>query len=104
MATAQVVMPRGPPGKPDIDYAPDIDKYLARTRRRLATERLERVLPEDFPQRLESDLVWDGSDIADRYNWVYELTQSDIDEIEAALKHFKCDAVCCASQTVAEWL
>jgi hypothetical protein len=98
MATTQVLRPTGPPGQPDIDYAPNFDKYLARSQRRNAEEKLNKSLPEGFPQRLESDLVWDGSDIAKRYNWIYELSSEEIEEIEAGLKHFKCSFSHSASQ------
>ena len=77
------------PHQPDIDYTPDHNKYLARVKQRLATEQLDNSLPSGFPQKLESDLVWDGSDIASRFNWTYELTSLDLDELEAGLQHFK---------------
>ena len=89
MATAQVLRP-GPPGQPDIDYTPNLDKYFARTKRRAQTEKLEQSLPPGFPRRLESKLVWDGSDIGSKYNWTYELNEDEVKEIEAALTHFKC--------------
>ncbi|EME86378.1 uncharacterized protein MYCFIDRAFT_89106 [Pseudocercospora fijiensis CIRAD86] len=88
MATAQAIRP-GPAGQPDIGYAPDLDKYLARVNRRRATEQLSHDLPEGFPKELVSDLVWDGKDIAQKYNVVYELNGAELDEIEAGLKHFK---------------
>ena len=89
MATAEVLRP-GPLGQPDIDYTPNLDKYHARVKHRKETEKLEKSLPEGFPQKLESNLVWDGTDIGSRYNWTYELNESEIQEIEAALNHFKC--------------
>ena len=88
MATAQVVAPT-PIHQPDIAYAPDYDKYLARVQRRLATERLNNSLPEGFPLRLESDLVWDKHDIGNRYNWTHQLTPDELDEIDTALQYFK---------------
>jgi hypothetical protein len=89
MATAQVSRP-GPAGQPDIGYAPDLAKYLARVARRKATEEFTRQLPEGFPYELKSDLVWDGSNIADEYNFVYELNAEELEEIEDALRYFKC--------------
>ncbi|PSN62494.1 Clavaminate synthase-like protein [Corynespora cassiicola Philippines] len=89
MAIADVARPSGPVGQPDIGYAPDHDKYLARVQRRLATEKLDKTLPPGFPQKLNSDLVWDSTDIGSRYEWSYNLTPSDLEEIEAALQHFK---------------
>ena len=81
----------GPLGQPDIGYTPDHDKYLARTQRRLAIGQLDTSLPEGFPAKLESKLVWDGNTLAEQYDWNYVLTATDVDEIEAALRHFKCE-------------
>ncbi|KZM25446.1 uncharacterized protein EKO05_0008126 [Ascochyta rabiei] len=75
--------------QPDIGYKPDYDKYLARVQKRLKNEALDKTLPPGFPTELKSDLVWDNTDIADRFNWTYKLTSSDLDEIEGALQHFK---------------
>ncbi|KAF2761605.1 Clavaminate synthase-like protein [Pseudovirgaria hyperparasitica] len=91
MATAQVVSP-SPAGQPDIGYAPDQDKYLARVQRRLQQEREEtqnKSLPPGFPRELKSDLVWDGKDLETKYDWTYELNDQEVEEIEAALRHFK---------------
>ncbi|KAK3332621.1 hypothetical protein B0T19DRAFT_448578 [Cercophora scortea] len=78
-----------PPGQPDIGYTPDHETYLARVRRRQETEALEKTLPEGFPPKLESELVWDGNDLAEHYDWDYKLTEEDLAEIEGALEHFK---------------
>ncbi|KAF1956500.1 Clavaminate synthase-like protein [Byssothecium circinans] len=88
MAIAELAK-SGPPGQPDIGYKPDYDKYLARTKRRLATEQLDKTLPPGFPQKLESDLVWDNTDIGSRYDWSFKLSPADLEEVEKALKHFK---------------
>lgn len=79
-----------PLGQPDIGYAPDHDKFLARTRRRFETEQIPKTLPEGFPKKLVSDLVWEGKDLKVKYQWVYELNQEEVAEIESALQHFKC--------------
>lgn len=88
MAAVQV---SGPPGQPDIGYTPDLDKYLARVKRRTTTENLSRSLPVGFPSKLESDLVWDGQQVAKSYDWTYELNAAELKDIENALKHFKCE-------------
>lgn len=88
MAAVQV---QGPPGQPDIGYTPDLDKYLARVKRRTATEDLSKSLPPGFPTRLESELVWDGQQIEKSYSWIYEVNAAELDDIENALKHFKCE-------------
>ncbi|KAL2860959.1 TauD/TfdA family dioxygenase [Aspergillus lucknowensis] len=82
-------VPVGPAGQPDIQYLPDPIKYAARTKRRQQTEQLSQTLPEGFPQKLVSELEWDGKDLVDEYDWNYHLTEQDIQEIEAALQHFK---------------
>ncbi|KAK3998133.1 hypothetical protein QBC44DRAFT_354074 [Cladorrhinum sp. PSN332] len=95
MATAAVqtvkdIPPQsGPPGQPDISYQPNLDKYLARIKRRTETEDLSKTLPPGFPRQLNSKLVWDGRTLAETYDWNYKLTDEDLVEIEAALEHFK---------------
>ncbi|KAI8715107.1 TauD domain-containing protein [Fusarium sp. LHS14.1] len=88
-AAVQPPLTTGPPGQPDIGYTPNLDKYLARVKRRQETEKFETTLPEGFPKELVSDLVWDGKDLADKYDWNYHLTEADIEEIDEALKNFK---------------
>ena len=76
---------------PDIDYKPDFEKFQARTKLRLQNEDLKNVrLPIGFPQRLESDFVWEGDDLAEKYDWTYVLTEADVEELEDALTGFKC--------------
>lgn len=81
--------PLGPPGQPDIGYTPDHDKYLDRARRRQETERLTKTLPPGFPPHLQSKLVWDGNELAETYDWNYNLTKENLEEIESALRHFQ---------------
>lgn len=77
--------------QPDIEYQPDFKKYQARTKARLHTEPLDQSsLPPGFPQRLESDLVWEGESLANQYDWTYVLTEAEIEELEEALTYFKC--------------
>lgn len=98
MAVAVQAMRPGPIGQPDIDYAPNLEKYQARVKRRTESEQLATSLPQGFPSRLDSPLVWDGADITTKYNWVYELNEDEVAEIEAALRHFKCVFVPSVSQ------
>lgn len=79
----------GPPGQPDIAYAPDLQKYQARTARRLAGGDLPKTLPEGFPSELQGDLVWEGETLAETYDWTYVLSDDQLDEIEGALRYFK---------------
>lgn len=78
------------PVQPDIQYHPEYEKYKARTLRRKETEVLESTLPHGFPQKLESPLAWEGKDIEKRNDWIYHLSDSQLNEIDAALEHFKC--------------
>jgi hypothetical protein len=79
------------PQQPDIQYAPDFTKYEARSRRRQQAEALRsQALPTGFIPRLSSELVWDGKSL-DNYDWNFVLTQEDIEELEHALAHFKCE-------------
>lgn len=78
--------------QPDIHYFPDIDKYRARTKRRLETEEIDSSLPDGFPVQLESTLAWDGSNPNDSVHvdmsWIHVLTEPELEEIDAALKAF----------------
>jgi hypothetical protein len=86
MATVDVL-----PQRPDIQYAPDFNKYEARSRRRQQAEALKsRALPKGFSRRLSSDLVWDGKSL-DNYDWNFVLTREHLEELEHALAHFKCE-------------
>ncbi|PWY93134.1 TfdA family oxidoreductase [Aspergillus sclerotioniger CBS 115572] len=75
--------------QPDIQYHPDWDKYQARTARRTATETLPKTVPHGFPTELVSNLVWEGCDVEGRDDWVVRLTETELDEIDAALQSFK---------------
>ncbi|KAF7563167.1 hypothetical protein G7046_g958 [Stylonectria norvegica] len=85
----QAPVPVGPVGQPDIAYTPNHDTYLARVKRRQETEQLQKSLPTGFPTKLHSDLVWDGKDLAKTYDWNYVLTDADLEEVAAALQHFR---------------
>ncbi|RMZ87064.1 hypothetical protein DV736_g5712, partial [Chaetothyriales sp. CBS 134916] len=85
MAAAAVATPR----QPDIQYHPDFQKYQSRVKRRLETEPVTKHLPDGFPQQLNSDLVWDGATIGQSYDWNFVLTTEHVEELEAALTHFK---------------
>ncbi|CAG8956683.1 hypothetical protein HYFRA_00012227 [Hymenoscyphus fraxineus] len=77
-------------GKPDISYAPDFEKYQARTKRRLESENLSAVtLPEGFPRKLESEFVWEGKELEGRYEWIYELSEVQVEEVERGLEYFQ---------------
>lgn len=88
MATTTVLTT---PAQPDIQYAPDIEKWKARTQFRLQNETLKSELPPGFPKKLESDLVWEGETLKETYDWIYELNEEELDEIERALVYFKCN-------------
>ncbi|TLD25728.1 Clavaminate synthase-like protein [Venturia nashicola] len=76
--------------QPDISYAPDFAKYQARTKKRLANEKLhEQSLPPGFPTKLEGDFVWDGDSIQGTYEWVHKLSHVELAEVEDALRYFK---------------
>jgi len=76
--------------QPDIEYHPDRAKWKARTARRLETDPSlpDTALPEGFPQKLDSPLVWEGKDWKDEREWVYQLKAAEIQEIGDAVKYF----------------
>ena len=76
--------------QPDISYAPDREKWSKRTAQRLSNDPtlLSTPLPEGFPRKLESPLVWEGKHWKDESQWVYDLDSAELIEIDAAVRHF----------------
>lgn len=96
MAAAQVLR------QPDIEYHPNFEKYQARSQLRQKTESLPTTIPGGFPAQLQSPLAWDGKDIESRTDWVVELDDTHLDEIDQALKHFKCKYKTLGDQLIKE--
>ncbi|CAK7219574.1 hypothetical protein SCUCBS95973_003861 [Sporothrix curviconia] len=46
-------------------------------------------LPRGFPAKLETELAWVGSDFKSPQDYVYQLTSTDLAEINEGLGHFK---------------
>ncbi|KAJ6782559.1 hypothetical protein PWT90_01387 [Aphanocladium album] len=88
-ATLKPTFAAGPVGQPDIAYAPNWETYQARAKRHVDGGKLTKSLPDGFPTELQSDLVWDGATVTDKYQWWYRLTESDVAEIDDALKYWK---------------
>lgn len=86
MATVTIARPV----QPDIQYAPDRVKWQARVASRIQDRDLLKALPEGLPAQFKSDLVWEGSTLANDYDWTYVLSTEQLDELDAALAHFKC--------------
>jgi len=78
------------PRQPDIQYHPDENKWKARTAWRLAEDPSlsSQSLPNGFPRKLNSPLVWEGKDWKHEKEWVHELSQEHLREIDDALNHF----------------
>ncbi|KAF9477035.1 taurine catabolism dioxygenase TauD [Pholiota conissans] len=76
--------------QPDITYHPDRRNWEERTARRLAENPSlpHSMLPEGFPTKLTSPLVWEGKDWKGEEQWVFNLTPAHLEEIDAAVKHF----------------
>ncbi|ORX90130.1 Clavaminate synthase-like protein [Basidiobolus meristosporus CBS 931.73] len=76
--------------QPNITYLPDRKNWKERTERRLAEEQLTRELPEGFPEQLEGPKLWTGSDYEGKEEqWVYNLTEEELLEIDNAVKDFE---------------
>ncbi|CAH0053902.1 unnamed protein product [Clonostachys solani] len=89
MSAAAVVTNLPPPGQPDIQYAPNFQKWQARASSRVKNENLKKTLPDGFPTQLKGNLVWDGDSVAKSYDWVYQLSTDELKEIDTAVAHFK---------------
>lgn len=84
-------MPVAVPKQPDIEYHPDLAKYQARTARRLAEnpDLPKMSLPPGFPAKVEGPIVWEGKDWTSEDQWVYKLSDEELQEIDDAMKHFE---------------
>jgi hypothetical protein len=84
-------MPVAVLAQPDIDYHPDLAKYKARTARRLeqTPELLKATLPPGFPPKVEGPVVWEGKDWTSEDQWVYKLSDEELQEIEEGMKYFE---------------
>ncbi|KAL4921861.1 hypothetical protein BDW62DRAFT_218502 [Aspergillus aurantiobrunneus] len=78
-----------PPLQPDINYAPDYDKWQARAARRVAAGGLPSKVPEGLPEQLAGDMVWEGETLAETYDWTYVFSSEQLVEIDQALAHFQ---------------
>lgn len=78
------------PKQPDIQYHPDELKWKARTARRLTEDPTlpSAPLPQGFPAKVESPLVWEGKDWKSEKEWVYDLSEAELKEIDDAVHHF----------------
>ncbi|KAF7359189.1 Clavaminate synthase-like protein [Mycena sanguinolenta] len=78
-------------GQPDIFYHPDEAKFRARTARRLVEDPTlpQRPLPAGFPPSVDGPIVWEGKDWTDESQWVFNLTDEHLAEIDIALAHFE---------------
>lgn len=77
--------------QPDIEYHPDPPKYHARMELRLKDNPSlpKTPLPSVFPTKVEGPIVWEGKDWTDEKQWVYELSEAELKEINDAVEYFK---------------
>ncbi|KAJ2922251.1 hypothetical protein H1R20_g14844, partial [Candolleomyces eurysporus] len=77
--------------QPDIGYHPDEAKWRARTATRLAEDPSlpNTPLPDGFPAQVSGPIVWAGNDWQTEDQWVYKLSDEELQEIDSALRHFK---------------
>lgn len=76
--------------QPDISYHPDLQKFHLRTERLKGQRSPSASLPDGFPEKLSSPLVWDGKDFTEEEEWTFSLNEAQLEEIHNALNYFKC--------------
>lgn len=72
-----------------ISFHPDRGVFEARRTICAAEKALERALPPGWPETLQGPLVWKGSDFSDDAGFSFQLSASDVAEIDRALKNVK---------------
>jgi len=77
--------------QPDIEYHPNLERFLQRTSRRLLEnpDLPKTPLPPGFPEQVSGPIVWEGNDWASEDQWVYCLSEMELKEISDALQHFR---------------
>lgn len=75
---------------PDIEWYPSYHTFQKRVNR-LAARRggHPTALPKGFPEAIHAPRVWSGLDFVNDENFVVQLTELNILEIENGLTHFK---------------
>jgi hypothetical protein len=81
------------PGFTCLPYYPNYDRWAAKLSSKGS---IDEALPHGFPCQLNSTLVWDGQNLplgehtsSDGTECVLQLTNSQLEEIDAALRHFQ---------------
>ncbi|KAB8275531.1 hypothetical protein BDV30DRAFT_224967 [Aspergillus minisclerotigenes] len=78
-----------------ISYLPDRTEYEARARSVPQHEIEEAILPEGFPIYLSSKMAWDRESISSyEDDYILNLDDSQLKEIDDALQHFKASQPC----------
>lgn len=79
-----------------LSYYPNREESAAQTSHRLQNEQIEDTLPDGFPAQLDSKMVWDRENFSlgehqsnDGTECVLVLDESQLAEIDAAVKHFQ---------------
>jgi hypothetical protein len=90
VTTTVTTAPQDPPKQPDIEYHPNLEKYLQRKSHRLAEnpDLPNTALPPGFPEQVDDPIVWEGKDWFSEDQWVYQLRDNELNEISDALHHF----------------
>lgn len=78
-----------PGASADIDWMPNFEKYTQRVQARALLRGLPSAVPESWPRHLESPLSWTPSTVPAESEYIYELNESQKQEIIDAVNHFK---------------
>lgn len=71
-----------------ITYDADHANFLARAKLVAAAKLGQASLPAGFPNKIESEMVWDGSSFKDE-EWVVHLTSEHLAELDSAVRMFR---------------
>ncbi|KAF9533569.1 hypothetical protein CPB83DRAFT_757892 [Crepidotus variabilis] len=76
---------------PNLEYHPDYTNYILRRDQRLAEDPTlpQTALPLGYPKKVGGPIVWEGSDWKNEAQWVYQLSEEELKEIDDGLHYFK---------------
>jgi hypothetical protein len=72
-----------------LPYHPSLEAHLRRSQG-FQIDKNEKYLPDEYPEKIESPLVWRGDDIKSKSEqWILQLDEEEVGEINAALETFQ---------------
>ena len=70
-----------------IQFHPSLDQYLKRLKEAPGIRRAHNDVPLHWPRQINGSMSWRGRTLDQETRYVYHFTESDLEEIQAAVRH-----------------